>query len=447
MQICVIGSGYVGLVTGTCFAEMGNNVICADVDGEKIKKLKNNNIPIYEPGLEEMVRRNQLEKRLHFTTDIKEAIEGSLVVFIAVGTPAGQNGYADLSNVNKVVVEIGKFINTYKVIVNKSTVPVGTGDKVRGIILEEIQKRNLEIEFDVVSNPEFLKEGDAINDFMKPDRVVIGTDNVRTAEIMKELFSPFVRNNHPVLVMDIRSAEMTKYAANSMLACRISFINEIANLCERVGADVGNVRLGIGTDARIGMAFLHPGIGYGGSCFPKDVQALHQISKEHGYHSEMLAAIENINQRQKTILVQKIKSYFGNHLKEKIFTVWGLSFKPNTDDMREAPSISVINELVNCGADIQAYDPVANKEANNFLSQKPGIKYFDNQYDALQGSDALVLVTEWHNFRRPDFYKMKQLMNRCIIFDGRNQYEPGEMKKLGFEYLSIGRPAVIQEAQ
>lgn len=443
MKVCIVGTGYVGLVTGTCFSEMGNDVICVDIDKNKIENLRNNIIPIYEPGLEEMVKRNQKEKRLEFTTDIKYAVEKSLIIFIAVGTPPDKDGNADMRYVYSVASNIGKSVNSYKIIVNKSTVPIGTADKVKDIIQTELDKRGVDLEFDLVSNPEFLKEGDAINDFMKPDRVIIGVDNVRVAEIIKELYNPFVRNNHPILTMDIRSAEMTKYAANCMLASRISFMNEIANICEHLGADIAQVRLGIGTDSRIGLSFLYPGVGYGGSCFPKDVQALIKISEEHGVDSNILKSIEDVNAAQKKVLIKKILKHFDGELKDKVIAIWGLAFKPNTDDMREAPSIVIINELIRLGAICNVYDPVANEEAKRIFCDYDNVFYFDNQYDALINSDAMVLVTEWHNFRRPDFDKIRSLMKNLVVFDGRNQYEPKDMHKMGFAYYCIGRPEVI----
>lgn len=456
MKVTVIGTGYVGLVTGTCFAEMGNDVICVDIDQEKVERLKNGILPIYEPGLEELVKRNYREERLKFTTDIKKGIEDSLLILIAVDTPQKEDNSPDLDKVTAVSRDIGKYINSYKIIVNKSTVPVGTADHMRKIIAGEVENRfNSDtdnslseiIEFDLVSNPEFLKEGAAVEDFMKPDRVVIGTDNVRTAEIMKELYSPFVRNDHPILVMDIKSAEMTKYAANAFLSTKISFINEIANLCELFGADITNVRRGIAADSRIGHQFLFPGVGYGGSCFPKDLKILSYMAKKLNYEPHIFDAVNKVNEYQKSALVKKIVNYFSKAdsefpLKGLKFCIWGLAFKPQTDDMREAPSIVIIRALIENGARLQVYDPEAVPNAKKIFTIGP-VLYFDNMYDALEGADAMVLVTEWPQFRRPDFEKIKTLLKQPVIFDGRNQYEPANMKKLGFEYFCIGRPAVL----
>ncbi|MEZ7890475.1 MAG: UDP-glucose/GDP-mannose dehydrogenase family protein [Candidatus Wallbacteria bacterium] len=440
MKISVIGTGYVGLVTGTCFADMGNDVICVDIDEKKIENLKNGIIPIYEPGLEEMVKRNHKEERLNFTTDLKDAVEKSLFCFIAVGTPPGEDGSADLKHVLSVASGIGKYMNGYKIIVDKSTVPVGTAEKVKEAVKRELNSRGVNLEFDIVSNPEFLKEGAAIEDFMKPDRVVVGTDNVRTAELMKELYAPFMRNNFRVITMDIKSAEITKYAANCMLATRISFMNEIANICDICGADVDMVRQGIGSDTRIGHKFLFPGVGYGGSCFPKDIKALIKTSEELKYDSKVLKAVEDVNEAQKKIMANKILKHFNGDVKGKTFAVWGLSFKPKTDDMREAPSLVIIDNLIKNGAKIQAFDPEAMKEAKKILPESETVKYFDNSYKALSGADAVVLVTEWGAFREPDFDKMKGLMKGNVIFDGRNQYNPKIVREKGFIYYSIGRP-------
>jgi UDPglucose 6-dehydrogenase len=441
MKISVIGSGYVGLVAGTCFAESGNDVICVDVNETKITGLKNGIIPIYEPGLKEMVLRNSEEGRLEFTTDLAAAIKESLINFIAVGTPPGEDGSADLKYVLDVARTIGQQMESFKIIVDKSTVPVGTADKVRAVVREELQKRGLSLEFDVVSNPEFLKEGAAIDDFMKPDRVVIGTDNVRTAEIMKELYYPFMRKTNRLIVMDIRSAEMTKYAANAMLATKITFMNQIANLCERMGADVSAVREGIGSDSRIGYDFLFPGVGYGGSCFPKDVKALVKTAEENNFDFILLKAVEEANERQKLVLTDKILTRLGSNEPEpllgKTIAVWGLSFKPRTDDMREAPSVVIINRLLEAGASVRAHDPEALKEAKSIFGDR--ISYSNNQYDILKGSDALAIITEWNEFRNPDFDKMKGLLLNPIIFDGRNLYQPSRMKDAGFEYFPIGR--------
>ena len=441
MDICVIGPGYVGLVTAACFAEMGNEVICVSRNEEKVKNLNNGVIPIFEPGLEILVEKNLKDGRLQFTTSLEEGIKNSLFVFIAVATPQDEDGSADLNHVLEVAKRIGQSLNEYKVIVDKSTVPVGTAEKVRAAIQSEIEKRGIEVEFDVVSNPEFLKEGDAINDFMKPDRVVLGTDNIRTAELVKELYAPFAREREKLIVMDIRSAEMTKYAANAMLATKISFMNEMANICERVGADVSMVRKGIGSDSRIGYHFIYPGVGYGGSCFPKDVQALIATSKEAGYESKILTTVEKVNAAQKKVLAQKIINYFQDKggLKGKKIAIWGLSFKPNTDDMREAPSIDMIKMLASESAKIQAHDPEATIEAKRIFENIPNIEYFEKHYDVLKDADCLALITEWNLYRNPDFEEVKRLLISPVIFDGRNQYNPAEMKRIGFEYFSIGR--------
>jgi len=432
MNIGVIGAGYVGLVTGTCFAEMGNDVICADVDAKKIDMLKRGRSPIYEPGLKELIQRNTHENRLTFTTNVAEAIQGSLIVFIAVGTPSREDGACDLSHVFEVARAIADNLKEYKIVVIKSTVPVGTADKVREIIAD-----NASVEFDVVSNPEFLKEGAAIDDFMRPDRVVIGADDVRVIEIMKELYRPFVRTSRPIIVMENRSAELTKYAANAMLAARISFMNEIANLCEHIGANVNSVREGIGSDQRIGFPFLFPGVGYGGSCFPKDVKALVSTAKESGYDMRILEAVDDVNTRQKSILVPKIRKHFKGKLKGKTIAMWGLSFKPRTDDMREAPSISIMNQLISASVKLQVHDPVAIKEARRLFGRK--IKYCERPYDALKGAHAMILVTEWAEFRNPDFKRMKGLMAGDAVFDGRNIYNPKIMREMGFTYYGIGQ--------
>ena len=440
MKIAVIGTGYVGLVTGTCFADMGNDVCCIDIDEEKISGLKKGIIPIYEPGLEELVKRNYSEGRLTFTTDLKEGIDDVLFIFIAVGTPPGEDGSADLQHVLSVARDIGKNMKKYKIVINKSTVPVGTGDKVRKAVKDELSKRgSLDLEFDVVSNPEFLKEGDAVDDFIRPDRVIVGCDNVRTAELMRELYSTFVRKEDRVIVMDILSAEMTKYAANAMLATRISFMNELAALCETSGADIENVRRGIGSDTRIGHAFLYAGLGYGGSCFPKDVKASMHTLKENNLNATILQAVEDVNKFQRKSFVKKVLSKMDDDVKGKTFAIWGLSFKPQTDDMREAPSIDIINELRKNGAKFKAYDPIAIENAKAIIGND-NIEYFERNYDALDGADALLIITEWHHFRKPDFEKMKSLMKNPIIFDGRNQYSPEKMKDRGFQYYCIGRP-------
>ena len=439
MKLVIIGTGYVGLVTGTCFAEMGNDVICVDNNEEKINMLNNGKLPIWEPGLEEMVKRNTEEGRLNFTSNIKGAVENSLMCFIAVGTPPGEDGSADLQYVLSVAKDIAKYMNGYKIIVDKSTVPVGTADLVKNEITKVLNERNVQYQFDVVSNPEFLKEGAAIEDFMKPDRVVVGTDSSKVRELMHDLYSPFCRSREKLIFMSVRSAEMTKYAANAMLATKISFMNEIANLCEKMGADVSEVRHGIGSDSRIGYHFIYPGVGYGGSCFPKDVKALIKMAENHSYESKILKAVEEVNEIQKHVLVYKVMKYFGNDLKNKTFAVWGLSFKPKTDDMREAPSIVIINGLVKAGAKIQAYDPVAMNEAKKIFGDNDRIKYFSGNYETLENADALILITEWNQFRYPDFHKIKTLLKKPVIFDGRNQYNPNELKELGFDYFSIGR--------
>ncbi len=441
MNICVIGPGYVGLVVASCFAEMGNEVICVGKTKEKIDALNKGIVPIYEPGLEDIVKRNIKDGRLTFTTQLSECISQSVIIFIAVGTPPNEDGSADLKHVLEVAQEIGRCMKEFKIIVNKSTVPVGTAEKVKEVIQQELDKRGKNIEFDVVSNPEFLKQGDAVSDFMKPDRIIIGTDNVRTAEIIKALYVPFARTRDKFIVMDIRSAEMTKYTANAILATKITFMNEIANICERVGADVGMVRKGIGSDHRIGYHFIYPGIGYGGSCFPKDIKALIATSKKHGYKPRVLEAISALNENQKLLLANKVIHYFKDKggLKDKIVAIWGLSFKPNTDDMREAPSRVIIDRLIREGAKIQAFDPIAENQARRVFSDNPQITYFKRNYDALKGADCMALITEWNLFRNPDFDLMKKLMKAPVIFDGRNQYDPEDMKEKGFEYFSIGR--------
>ena len=439
MNLTVVGSGYVGLVSGACFAEMGNDVWCVDIDEKKIEGLKNGVVPIYEPGLEEMVKRNSEEGRLRFTTNISDGLEQSLFAFIAVGTPSDEDGSADLQHVLNVAQDIGRSMERYTIVVNKSTVPVGTADRVSAAIRDELEKRGKgDLEFDVVSNPEFLKEGDAIEDFMRADRVVVGTDNVRTGELMRELYDPFQRKADKILVMDVKSSELTKYAANAMLATRISFMNELAALCESCGADVEKVREGIGSDSRIGRSFLYAGLGYGGSCFPKDVRAIIHTQKEHGFDPQILPAVEEVNIRQRRRFVDKVTGVMGDDLSGVVFAVWGLSFKPQTDDMREAPSVDIIRGLAEKGARFRVHDPVAIDVARNILGDK-NIEYADHYYDALEGADALLLLTEWHQFRRPDFERMKSLMKKPLIFDGRNQYVPARMKDRGFHYYSIGR--------
>lgn len=435
MKLCVIGSGYVGLVAGTCFAESGNDVICADIDADKVACLQRGDIPIYEPGLQELVKRNVTEGRLSFTTDLGDAVRRALVCFIAVGTPPGQDGGADLAAVIRVAAEIGEAMDGYRVIVDKSTVPVGTAERVRQVIASRTTHP-----FDVVSNPEFLKEGAAIDDFMKPDRVVIGTDSPRAVEVMKELYSPFVRTEQPIVVMSAASAEMTKYCANAMLAARISLMNEFANLCERVGADVDDVRRGIGFDRRIGHHFLFPGVGYGGSCFPKDVKAVIRTAAQYDLDFRMLRAAEEVNERQKRTLVEKVMQHFGEYLRGMRFAVWGLAFKPRTDDMREAPALTVIEALLSAGAEVHAHDPEALTEARRLFGER--VHYHRVNYDTLDGADALLILTEWNEFRRPDFLRMRQLMKRPVIFDGRNIYDPKQMQELGFTYYSVGRRPV-----
>jgi len=441
MKVAIIGSGYVGLVTGTCFAEVGIEVICVDVDAKKIENLKNGIIPIYETGLEDMVHRNMKKGRLQFTTDISEALEDCEVLFTAVGTPPGKDGSADLQYVLSVARDCGKNMKDYLLIVTKSTVPVGTAQKVRQALQEELDKRGVKIPFDVASNPEFLKEGAAIEDFLKPDRIVVGLDSPRAEELMKSLYKPFTLNGHPIIFMDITSAEMTKYAANSMLATKISFMNDIANLCEIVGADINMVRKGIGSDSRIGNKFIYPGIGYGGSCFPKDVKALIHTAEDFNYELRILKAVEAVNHDQKSVLYHKIIKYFNGDIKGKTIAIWGLSFKPQTDDMREAPSLVIIQKLIEAGAKVKAYDPVAMKEAKHTLGDT--IIYAQDQYEALIDADCLVLVTEWPEFRVPNFNIMRKLLNKPVIFDGRNIYEIAEMKNKGFDYFCIGIDTTI----
>ncbi|TLD85014.1 UDP-glucose/GDP-mannose dehydrogenase family protein [Helicobacter sp. MIT 11-5569] len=439
MNIAIIGTGYVGLVSGACLADMGNNVICVDVVESKIQKLRNGEIPIFEPGLEEIVQKNISNGNLHFTTALKEALNKAEVAFIAVGTPMEEDGSADLQYVLGVAKEIGQHLESKMLIVDKSTVPVGTAQKVKDIISAELQKRQVAIPFSVASNPEFLKEGDAINDFLKPDRVVIGIEEDWAKEILKEVYAPFLRSSDRLIVMDIKSAEMTKYAANAMLATKISFMNEMANICEAVGADINAVRLGIGSDKRIGYSFIYPGCGYGGSCFPKDVKALEKIAKDNGREARILQAVEEVNIAQKRILGQKILKHFKGDLKGKRIGVWGLSFKPGTDDMREATSIVLIKELVQNGAKVSVYDPKAMQEAQEFyLKGIPNITYCNNKYDALNHCEAMVLVTEWKEFRSPDFLEIKERLESPVIFDGRNQYNAKRLKELGFTYYQIG---------
>ena len=439
MKVAVVGTGYVGLVTGTCFSDMGNEVWCVDVDEKKIERLKAGEIPIYEPGLTEMVLRNYRKAALHFTTDIKEALDRCNICFIAVGTPMGEDGSADLQYVLAVAKSIGEKMSRHMYVVDKSTVPVGTAEKVRACIQEELDKRASDLTFDVISNPEFLKEGTSVNDCMRPDRIVIGVDNDDAAETMRELYRHYVLNTDNFIIMDIASAEMTKYAANSMLATKISFMNEISRICEAVGADVNKVRKGIGSDKRIGYSFIYPGCGYGGSCFPKDVKALVRTAAENGYEAQLLSAVEDVNHMQKHVLSCKVKEHFGKDLKGKTFAVWGLAFKPDTDDMREASAITLINDLTEAGAKIQAYDPKAMEEAKKcYLKGNDAVTYVDGKYEALKDADALILVTEWKEFRSPDFEEIKKALKTPVIFDGRNIYGSKVANKYGFDYYQIG---------
>ena len=432
MRITVVGSGYVGLVAGACFAENGNEVVCVDRDPIKIRLLQRGKVPIYEPGLEEVIRRNRLEKRLTFTTALPRAVRSAQIIFIAVGTPTGEDGSADLQHVLGVAQELARAMNGYKVVVNKSTVPVGTAAKVREII-----RRETTHPFSVVSNPEFLKQGAAIDDFMKPDRVVVGAEDPRAAELMRELYAPFTRTGAPIMMMDCASAELSKYAANAMLATRISFMNEVSNVCEAVGANVDSVRMAVASDRRIGPSFLFPGVGYGGSCFPKDVKAMLHFAATNDYDFRILKAVEDVNDRQKLRLLDKMQTHFGS-IKGKRIAVWGLAFKPRTDDMREAPAVPLIHGLLAAGASVQAYDPEAMKIARTMFGSK--ITFADSSYDALTGSDALALVTEWNEFREPDFTRMRKLMRTPVIFDGRNIYKPETLRAQGFAYVSMGRP-------
>jgi len=436
MKITVVGTGYVGLVTGTCFAEVGMDVTCVDIDSKKIENLQNGILPIYEPGLEEMVLRNAEKKRLHFSTSLEESIRDAEVAFIAVGTPPDEDGSADLKYVLGVASGIGKYMQKELVVVTKSTVPVTTAEKVHQAVEEQLKIRNINLDFYVASNPEFLKEGAAIDDFMKPDRIVVGTNSARAEEIMRKLYKPFLMNGHPIIFMDIPSAEMTKYAANAMLATKISFMNDIANLCEIMGANVNMVRKGIGSDARIGHKFIYPGVGYGGSCFPKDVKALIKTAKEQHYNMRILNAVEEVNESQKEVLFNKISTHFNNDLAGKNFAIWGLSFKPKTDDMREAPSLVIIEKLLQAGASVVAYDPVAMHEAKRVLGDT--IAYSTDMYNTLNKADALLIVTEWPEFRSPDFEEMKKRLNQPLIFDGRNVFDSKDMQEIGFDYYCIG---------
>jgi UDPglucose 6-dehydrogenase len=439
VKITIIGTGYVGLVSGACLADIGNDVLCLDLDADKIRTLQSGGIPIYEPGLEGLVKHNVASGRLRFTTDVENAVEFGTLQFIAVGTPPDEDGSADLRHVIDAARNVGRHMTDYKVLVDKSTVPVGTADRVREAIAEELKKRGVQLPFSVVSNPEFLKEGAAVEDFMKPDRVVIGADDERAMRLMRALYAPFQRNHERMLVMDVRSAELTKYAANAMLATRISFMNELANLAERLGANIEDVRRGIGSDPRIGYHFLYPGCGYGGSCFPKDVQALQRTAQQHSMDLKVLHAVEQVNDAQKTRLVQKVTARLGAKLNDRRFALWGLAFKPNTDDMREAPSRVVIGQLFERGATVRAYDPVAMTEARRIYAGESRIQFADTPMAALDGCDALLIVTEWKEFRSPDFGAIKQRLKQPLVFDGRNLYDPNTVTDAGLEYFSIGR--------
>lgn len=436
MNIAVVGTGYVGLVTGTCFAETGNNVICVDINEQKVQRLRRGEIPIFEPGLDLIFDRNTKEGRLHFTTHLREAVDASQIIFLALPTPPGEDGSADLSYIMSVSEQLSGMIQEYKVIVDKSTVPVGTSEKVSAILSQKLSKKM----FDVVSNPEFLREGVAVEDFLKPDRVVIGTKSEKARKVMRQLYEPFVRQGNPIYFMDERSAELTKYAANSYLATRISFMNEIANLCEKLGADVDMVRIGMGSDSRIGKRFLFPGIGYGGSCFPKDVQALAKTASQNAYDFKILKSVMKVNTIQKGVLTKKIRKYYKNELTGKTFAVWGLAFKPNTDDIREAPALVIIDELLAAGANIRAFDPEAMDNVKDIYGDR--VQFSSNMYEALTHADALLVLTEWSEFRTPDYEKMSNLLRERVIFDGRNVYDVKQMKARGFHYLSMGRPKV-----
>lgn len=444
MNVCIVGTGYVGLVSAACFAEMGNNIYCVDVNPKVVEMLEAGKVHIYEPGLEDLVKRNTEQGRLHFTTSLEEGMADSQVVFITVGTPSDDEGNCDLKYVDAVAREIGQRMTSPKIVVDKSTVPVGTADRVRSIIDAELEKRGESIHFDVVSNPEFLKEGDAVNDFMKPDRVVVGTEDEESAKVIGRLYAPFARSREKLIVMGVRSAEMTKYAANCMLATKISFINEVANICERVGANVTEVRAGIGSDSRIGYSFIYPGVGYGGSCFPKDVKALIGTAREHGYDARLIQSVDDVNNAQKHILADKVKAYFEPQggVKGRTLAIWGIAFKANTDDIREASAIEIIKDLTALGMKVKAFDPVANERAREEIGHIDGLEIIDSQYDVLEDADALAVVTDWNQFRNPDFEKIKELLKAPIVFDGRNLYVPERMGQAGFAYFSIGRQPV-----
>jgi len=439
MRVTIFGSGYVGLVTGACLADVGNHVICVDVDQDKVDRLTRGEVPIHEPGLDALIERNMKAGRIEFTTDARRAIEHGLFQLIAVGTPPDEDGSADLKYVLAVARTIGENLDKYAIVMTKSTVPVGTADKVKAEVTGALAARGACVDFDVVSNPEFLKEGAAIADFMKPDRIVVGTDNPRTMELLRTLYEPFTRNHERFVVMDVRSAELTKYAANAMLATKISFMNELANIAERVGADIEKVRVGIGSDPRIGYSFIYPGAGYGGSCFPKDVQALVRSANSVNFHAKILEAVESQNKAQKGFLSRKIRKHFGDDLQGRVFALWGLAFKPNTDDMREAPSVTIINDLIAAGAKVQAFDPVAGPEAGRLLGNEPALTLVADASAALAGADALAIVTEWQQFRSPDFDHIKATLKSPVIFDGRNLYNPDMMERLGFRYYAVGR--------
>jgi UDPglucose 6-dehydrogenase len=442
MKVSVFGTGYVGLVTGACLAHVGNDVVCMDIDQSKIDRLNQGDIVIYEPGLDAIVKQSVEEGRLRFTSDVAAAVDHGLFQFIAVGTPPDEDGSADLQHVLAVAEQIGRHMDGYKVVINKSTVPVGTADKVNNAITGVLAARNASIEYDVVSNPEFLKEGAAVNDFLKPDRIVVGTDNPRTAELLHALYAPFNRNHERLIVMDIRSAELTKYAANAMLATKISFMNELANVAEMLGADIEKVRQGIGSDQRIGYHFIYPGCGYGGSCFPKDVKALVRTASQSGYRAEMLEAVEAVNDRQKEVVFDKISRHFDGDLSGRTIAIWGLSFKPNTDDMREAPSRVLLEALIKAGARVQAFDPVAMEEAARIYPEEDGLSLCEDAYSALEGADALAVVTEWKHFWSPDYERIRKMLSQPVIFDGRNLYDPVILAQEGITHYAIGRPQV-----